>query len=167
MYLCEILIQMDNQVMMSWCLQFLYPNIHTAGFPWPLPAFPSSGSWCHQQSCCSPWLHTSMCTQIHTHTYMRLPLLLCPRSKQLIAHFHVSPHLGTSSHHSLTPLNHALSLRHAWEEAGMWGRNKGLQILYFLRGFCHAGDVRGAVSFPFSWGAVTMTMAILVLVSTS
>lgn len=102
-------------------------------------------------------VHTNSHTCIHASGSPTLSALQTAHCTD----FHVSPHLGTSSYHSLTPLNHALSLRHAWEEAGMWGRNKGLQILYFLRGFCHAGDVRGAVSFPFSWGAVTMTMAIL------
>lgn len=88
--------------------------------PWPLPLFPSSGPWCHQQPCCSLWMHAGVCMQINAHIYTHMCLSYLVHAPDSSFHrFQACPHLGTSSHQSLTPLVHTLSLGYVWEEAVM------------------------------------------------
>lgn len=93
-YLWENAIQMGSWVVMSGSLPFLY-SAHTIGSPWPLPPFPSSGPWCRQQSCCSPWMYKGTCTQINAHMYTHVCLSYLVHAPDSLFHrFWACPHLG-------------------------------------------------------------------------
>lgn len=119
LYLWEIAIQMGSWVVMIWSLQFLY-SAHTESCRFSMaPAFfPQFCPWCHQQSCCSPWMYTGVCTQINTHMYTHVCLFLpCPCSRQLISQISSLSPPGHQNHHNLTLLLCTLSLGCVREEA--------------------------------------------------
>lgn len=139
------------------------PNIQTQGtadFPWPLPASPvlapEPSAVLLQCLDAHRHVHSNSCTCAYTY----LPLPSCPCSRQVISQtFKPVPTWGPAATTAWLLWSMPWALGTPEKSLGCeWGM-RGYKC--FLRCFATLEVVRVTVSFRFSWGAITLTMAIL------